>query len=896
MENNLENFLSSLNTSPLKRQKEMKLKTFLIAFLVATAFFIPYILMGQGYFIFYGDFNVQQIPFYQLCHRAIREGEILWDWGTDLGVNFIGSYSFYTIGSPFFLITLLFPEWMLPYLMGPLLILKFSFAALTAYMYIRRFTKSPTTACLGGLLYAFSGFSVYNIFFNHFHEAIIIFPLLLLSVELFIAENRRGYVLLAVFLSAFMNYFFFFGMVVFVVIYWFVRLLTGNWKFSVKRFFAFLFECVVGLLLASAILVPSVLAVLQNSRLDSTLYGWNALMYSREQIYLNILEVFFFPPDIPARPVFFPNADVKWSSLGGWLPVFGLVGALTWMRSNKKHWINKMLGISLFMAMVPILNSAFIMFNTAYYARWFYMPILILCLATSMACEDRKANWNPSFNLVAVITAVTTLVFGFMPREKGENGEFTKFGLFTDPTNETYVWRFWVTCAIALVGLIILRILMEYLKTNRKRFINSSIAMVSVISVVYAAFFLGCGVSHSYNFEKVMIPQLIEGKVDLEGDKNSFRIDVYDGVDNTGMYLGYNTINAFHSIVPGSVTEFYEYIGEQRGVASRPTTKSYAIRGLLSVKYLLNSDQVDDFMSESGETKMPGFSYLRDDGGYRVFKNEYYIPYGFTYDYIISKTECDSIADSDRASLMLKALLLSDEDAVKYQSIITPLNRDYNINEFNDDKLSLSYSYSEYVENCKDRMETSSYFFEANSSGFTSKIKLENENLVFFAVPYEDGWTCTVNGEKADIIKANIGFMAVKVPAGHNTIHFEYETPGLKLGVFVSVVSLVVALVYILICYTLKKKHPEKWAVEYPEGELLRKRFNEYHKEDNLRLLEEKADEIDEFYSAIDLKNSHNDYHGGYEGGFTVDVTVLDRKEVTKEAEFEAFDDSEETK
>ena len=212
--------------STLKPQKEKYLSTFLFALITATALFLPYMLMSEGYFIFYGDFNVQQIPFYQKCHEAVREGNIFWSWTTDLGANFIGSYSFYLLGSPFFWLTIPFPNWMVPYLMGPLLILKFACAAFTAYCYIRRFTRTPAAARLGGLLYAFSGFSVYNIFFNHFHEAIIGFPLLLLAVELLITENRRFVFALAVALCAVMNYFFFFGMAVFTVIYFFVRLLS----------------------------------------------------------------------------------------------------------------------------------------------------------------------------------------------------------------------------------------------------------------------------------------------------------------------------------------------------------------------------------------------------------------------------------------------------------------------------------------------------------------------------------------------------------------------------------------------------------------------------------------------------------------------------------------------
>ena len=145
------------------------INTFLVALLMAACCFVPYIITGRGYFLFYGDFNVQQIPFYQICHDAIRNSQWGWNFSTDLGANFIGSYSFYLLGSPFFWLTIPFPNSVVPYLMAPLLILKFASAALTGSMYIRRFTRTSDAARLGGILYAFSGFSVYNIFFNHFH-------------------------------------------------------------------------------------------------------------------------------------------------------------------------------------------------------------------------------------------------------------------------------------------------------------------------------------------------------------------------------------------------------------------------------------------------------------------------------------------------------------------------------------------------------------------------------------------------------------------------------------------------------------------------------------------------------------------------------------------------------
>ena len=84
-------------------------RAFLYGIGISLVFFLPFIIWDNGYFLFYGDFNVQQVPFYQMCHDAIRSGNIGWSWTTDLGANFIGSYTFYLLGSPFFWLTLPFP-------------------------------------------------------------------------------------------------------------------------------------------------------------------------------------------------------------------------------------------------------------------------------------------------------------------------------------------------------------------------------------------------------------------------------------------------------------------------------------------------------------------------------------------------------------------------------------------------------------------------------------------------------------------------------------------------------------------------------------------------------------------------------------------------------------------
>ncbi|MBO5913235.1 MAG: YfhO family protein [Clostridia bacterium] len=880
----------------LGKKKDLRLMTFLIGLLTAAAFFVPFIISGDGYFIFFGDFNVQQIPFYQHCHEMVRSGDFYgWDWQTDLGANFIGSYSFYLLGSPFFWLTLPFPNSWVPYLMGPLLILKFACASLTAYMYIRRFTARAESAMAGGLMYAFSGFSVYNIFFNHFHEAIIVFPLLLLALEKFMAERSRGWLVFAVFFSALTNYFFFFGMVVFVIIYWCVRMLSRSFKFKFTEFLLMLFECVLGLLLAAGILLPTVLEVIQNDRLSSVMSGWSSVLYGKEQIFLNVIECFFFPPDLPARPVFFPGAEVKWSSLGGWLPLFGMTGTIAWLQSPKKGtWIRRVLGISVFMALVPGLNAVFSMLNTAYYARWFFMPILVMCLATSMALEDTEVNWTSAWRWSGGITLAFVLVIGFLPTVN-DAGDITKWGLYTDAKTNPFKYiyqvlchavdgttvveggyydlRFWVTCAIALFSVLAVRALLPTIKEKRSSVFKPIIALICVVSVLYSAFFISCGQSHSYEMDAVMTDALIEGEVSIEKDPdgNFSRVDVYDGVDNTGLYLNLSSINYFHSIVPASVVDFYSYINVPRSVASRPESKYHAIRPLLSVKYVLDPEieNSKEFTDSKGETAMPNYKFYSNECGYDIYYNENYIPMGFTYDYYVDHETMQNYSDERLAHMMLKGLFVTNDDIPEISKYLKNINTEYNIDENSEGKKFVSFTYDALVTDCNDRREVSAHSFKTTSDGFVANISMDRDNLVFFSVPYHDGWTAKVNGKDAEIYRVNAGFMAVVAPEGACEIVFEFETPGLRIGLIIMLGTIVIIAIYLGIVAIKRSMRPTT-PPEYPEGDVIALHVSRY--EEANRSAEN--DENDHLLDNIDHTNINA--YVGFKSGFTINDNAVD--------------------
>ena len=419
--------------------------------------FLPFLIVDNGHFLYYGDFNVQQVPFYQMCHDAILSGNTGWSWTTDLGANFIGSYTFYLLGSPFFWLTLLFPSEAVPYLMAPLLMLKFAFASLTGFIYLRRYVRRGK---LGrhrrSALCVFRLFRVQRVF-QPLPRSIVFFPLLLAAMDEYMETRRRGVFALAVFACCLVNYYFFVGQVTFCIIYWFVRMFAGSWEISLKDFLLLALEAVLGVGMACGAAGAVGADGLAESPGGQSPQRWNALLYDRNQRYLHILQCFFFPPDIPARPNFTPDSGSKWASLGAWLPLFGMTGVIAWLQTRRRHWVKRILVICFVMALVPILNSAFQLFNASYYARWFYMITLMMSLATVLSLESSRVNWKRAILWNLVIVLAIALPIGLMPTTETENGQtVTKYGL------EEYPSRFWAYVAIALLCLGILAVVFRF--------------------------------------------------------------------------------------------------------------------------------------------------------------------------------------------------------------------------------------------------------------------------------------------------------------------------------------------------------------------------------------------------------------------------------------------------
>lgn len=777
-----------MNRPFLNDNSKGALKSFFWALFLACCIFIPLMIYNRGYFIYLGDFNVQQIPFYRLAHEAVKSGSVFWNWHTDLGVNFVGSYSFYLLFSPFFWLTLPFPTEFVPHLMAPLLILKTACAALTSYFYIKRFVNENRWAVIGSMLYAFSGFMTFNIFFNHFHDVCVFFPLLLTALEELVENDRRGVFALAVALNCMVNYWFFIGEVVFTVIYVIIRMSTGGWGCGFKKFIAIAFESLIGVLMAAVFLIPSVLAIIGNPRtgIEELLTGWRMWIYGWEQRLPAIIQSFFFPPELPSRPSFFPEVGAKWSSLSAWLPLFSTTGVIAFCSAKKRNFIKRIIITSMIMALVPLFNSAFVLFNGSYYARWFYMPVLMMSVATAVAIEERSSakmsdGWKSGWRWTAGFIIIFTAAIAFSPVIDKE-GKLS-FGLYEHSQN------FWLIVLTALVSLLFTAVIIFVLRKNRF-FTRVLCVFLSFVIVGYSLGYI-CSGKYNREYDNWFIDTAIDGRQKLSLPNDTFaRSDIFEGMDNLCMFWGLPNIQAFHSIVPASVMEFYPSVGVKRDVSSKPGFDLDALRTLLSVRWLF-------IASDNGNQQpLPDFSYYDEQLGYCIYQNDNFIPMGFAYTDVIETDNADNLYDDERVRYMLSTLMLSQEAIVRNYDIVTELKK----------PVFASLTDEGVAKAVKARRELCCDSFEIDAGGFTAQSNLPDEMLMFFSVPYDEGWSAFVNGEQVLIEKANIGFMAVRVPTGNAVIRFEYNTPGLIEGGYISLSAAAVFIVYLIAVRIIRRK------------------------------------------------------------------------------------------
>lgn len=783
-----------MNTKTITNKK---LSVFLISFAIFAISIIPHLIFTKGTWVYYGDYNVQQIPFYMHVHDAIRHGNFFYDWGTDLGGSLVGCYSFYLLGSPFFWLTIPFPTAWIPFIMPWLSALKYAVMALGAYMFAGRYVKTETGAFVSALLFAFSGYSGAVLVYNHFHDFIAFFPFWLILFERMIEEKKRiGFALMTA-LMLIINYYFFVGAVIFLVIFFIVRYVVfeRDYRKTLFRLLRSLVTGLTGVLLAGVFFLPGIAYTLGNSRISDTLNGNDLLAYRDSILWLGIFKNTLMLSDVSGLNSMFNPDSARVSGIGAYIPLFSMAGVIGYFLAKKgKDRAKIMLSVLLVFACIPVLNASFSAFNSEYYARWFYMPVLVMAVMTGHMVEKREEYSGYLHKGLIFVGAATLMIIAMsLLPAKDNNGNLTILGKIKNPEQ--------LVCEIVFSTVMFLGLVLYHVKLSK-----SSDRIVKL--TVGIACFLTCFTmltEGEFLIERErkdpFVEQVLLGTSPLPKNNDFFRIETDEDMYNYPMIWGGHSITSFISTIPDSTLAVYTLADIPRKVTSNPYHTRIGFRTLVSGMYYYKDDlkPIELIGRLEKPEDLPGYKELtHTENGYQVFVNTNYVPMGFCFDqYMVrSDYEISELTKQQKDKNLMKVLIIEPEDEPVLGKLMDKVN-----------ELKI-LSTAEFVQECDLRRESACTDFKPSTRGFTATAHMEKENALFFSVPYEKGFTAYVDGVETDIAVVDAGFMAVVVPEGVHTIEFKFLPTLLFPGLMMSAAGAFMLLV--LLGFFAAAKYAEK--------------------------------------------------------------------------------------
>jgi len=755
------------------------IRAFFVNFLAGMLAIGPFLLAGGGYFAMSHDFSAQEIPFHIFMNRTVKSGNLGWNWAIDLGGNFTECFAFYNLGSIFTWLEFLFPADWMPRVMGWFLILKLAVAGAASAVFFRRHLKRDCTALTASLLYAFCGYQCSAVVFYHFMDMVALFPLMMTGLELLAEEKKKGFFAAACLLNALCNYIFFVSEVFFVILYYLVTYLPEDLRSRRPgRVLLCLWEGMLGCLMSGILLLPAVNGTLSNSRISEYINISDWFRLESQQLLLQ-LKAFLLPAEPMNRMSSVYGSD--WLSNAAYLPLFGILFAVAYAIS-KKDSLSRMLKLCLFILLVPVCNSLFMLFNSVQYHRWYFMLILLMVLATGHVIEE------PSQYKIrqSAVAHVLLLLFFVLLTTGIIRWNYADFRLvFLEG-------RYWTGVCAAVTGIVLVLLCVYRFPARREKLLFSLTFVFSIFVLSFSVYWYQNTTDNTtIDFRKYenayaenVADYLTEYAAALSPDILPCRYAFQEGIGhsyyNFAMTNSLPSVNSFISTASSSISEFYDALGPGRATWTNQGPEDTG--RLLSVRYYIYLEKA---LGEDIPETYKFLGTMKNKNGQTayVYEDEEAPSIGFTYDTYITRSEFDSFREASpgyAARAMIYTLVAADEDAEEVSGCLThdSVNR-------------------RVLSRCAVPAETASSF-AAGRNTFTCQITADREKYAFFSVPYDKYWRAGVNGAEEKILNIN-GLMAVRVQEGDNDIRFEYDyLPG-KLGLAVSLCGILMFAGYLVL-------------------------------------------------------------------------------------------------
>ncbi len=789
-----------------------KYKYYLLAFILPLAIFVAMLWVG-GVFtsksIIFSDLSAQYVPELEYL-RDLLHGNASFPYTLEkgLGGTMYGAF-FYALANPLNLLIYFFDD--VELFIICLVTFKIALSGLTMYTFLNhKYQGNSLHSLIFSLAYALMSYNLVYFLNYMWLDSVVLAPLIFLGIENICAKKSDVLYIVTLFLGIVLNYYTGYILTIGSILYYIYQLYVSypeeKWfKNNYKKILRFFFLTFLIGLMTMFILIPIAYESINYARIDTNkrlLFNYNFLSFFASNTigfgnFTNPLNYYGFL--IYAGTVMVPLVIYYFSSSS--------------VSKREKRATAIMYLFFLLPTIITPLNALWHLFTypQGFNYRYSFLTTLFSIMIAFKAfrlMDGSKKHLKIAYILLVIV--------------------FSSLIYLSYSTPEYYIYLSPLKIMVTLILLLISFLLVAY---KRRQVILVLLCLELVLNVFW--------LSHDTNYYSKKELNSIQEKVAQLGDicPDDQRCEsIYGNTLNASLLNNYNGLNVFLSSLNerpvdfllqaedfGTIANFFEY-----------QNNDLALETILGVKYILYDKKV------SGYNEIKSFK-IKDKTAH-LLENPYALPLmysvnpqikkftstkrGFKYlNEVLNAMNDDSVSylyelpskkidgrhyelaggDYPYVYIDTKEPPIGVEESSKssnHYGIIYDVNHEVIELEFAKDVDNLK-AYTLDLDKLKEFVDKrKSVIIDQNEGNYLKgHMDLASSTTIFTSIPYEKGWNVYVDGNKVKTYEVLDAFIAFDLNSGNHVIEFKYTTPGLKLGIGISLLSMLV-----LFIYELKKK------------------------------------------------------------------------------------------
>jgi hypothetical protein len=736
-------------------------------------------------------------PTYVLRAETFKEG-LSYTFRNGMGASTLwGDTPFITIlvrflTNPFNTILKYLDKDSIAYAIGWIEFAKIMLTGIIFYFYLRTLDMSMYVSIMGGLFFGFSGFLIGGSGWYQHSFQILYFALLLFGFEQALIKKRYlVFLIILVFAFKSLNIFYLYLFGTFLIIYAIIRLIEH--KESFKEALIFIGISMSLVTIAILINLPAIKlnfeTIINQPRVSGNLSKVDEMqrisVFTLGDFLHNVTAVLrMFSNDIlgtgrinevvnnGSRALIF---DYKGYRNYYEAPMFyiGLLSLLIFPQilysgTKKQRFIY---GIFFILWIIPVIfpyfrRAYFLFFGDYYRVFSIFLPFAILFLA--LKSLDKLVQ-NEKLNIYLLcgnfILLMLLLHYPYFNQKT-----LAELNLRENPING----KIQSVVTIFLSAYFIFLFLIRYKKNLRTVFLLL-IMLISVFELIYLS---NITVNHR--------DQVTAREFELKLGYNDYTIDAvaYLKEKDTSFYRiekDFSSGMAIHSSLNDAEVQGYfgtkSYNSEQEpnylrflqktqvipkgdetaarwsvGLRQRPLLMVFA-----NIKYMFTKSEKPNFSQF-------GYSFLNKTGDVNIFKNDYYLPLGYTYNKYIKESVFESLPVLQKDIALLNAVVVEDSMAYRFKQLA-----EYSVKD-----TIPGYSI-ERLKSETEKLKTDSFTISSfKEDNFNGKILIDKTKVLFFSILYDKNWKLKINGIDFPTQIVNCGFTGILLNKGEYNVEMKY--------------------------------------------------------------------------------------------------------------------------